>query len=490
MGHTTRAAGGTASPWEAINVTKSPSSGTPSSYLDGVVLDATGLEGWVVGDANGRMTSFSDDGSKVSIVQNAGSLGNEDWGLCNDAHYNGGTYVRYPEKIDGEFSIEVEFSISNAGAGNFCIGVAAWQEEAAVSADTPAMYSGFGRLGSTTLTNPRCHLSGLNGGTETDTDTNVSYASGATLKARLQVDSDGKCRMFFTHGGVEYEHNATSNDFKATVGGSHYVGIVTYANVSGTTFEIKSVTLTANARTETDKGEKVLYDADLASESAQDMQAGGSGDYAIGGASWTFGNMANADQMELDGSTGLVFDINSGEVDASTETAPYMEINIHDLPSYTTWGALGLFYVAIQVAGTGPSEAGHELILRVKAADNASMYSSGGYWRYFSGAQQLVGLKNNTATRTVATGVSWGSNDWFGVVAFGPVTTLHYGAGALAGPSDAAANIHSTSHWSVQGLTPIPGISDLRIRIDFGKGAATADFAGRIERIQIRQVVA
>ncbi|MHC4378416.1 MAG: hypothetical protein ACYS26_17585 [Planctomycetota bacterium] len=325
-------AAGVESPWEAINVTKTPSSGTPSSYLDGVVLDATGLEGWVVGDANGRMTSFSDDGSKISIVQNAGSLGNEDWGLCNDAHYNGGTYVRYPQKIDGEFSIEVEFSISNAGAGNFCIGVAAWQEEAAVSADTPAMYSGFGRLGSTTLTNPRCHLSGLNGATETDTDTFVSYASGATLKARLQVDSDGKCRMFFTHGGVEYEHNATSNDFKATVGGSHYVGIVTYANVSGTTFEIKSVALTANARTATDKGEKVLYDADLASESAQDMQAGGNGDYAIGGASWTFGNMANADQMELDGSTGLVFDINSGEVDASTETAPYPRPpELHDL---------------------------------------------------------------------------------------------------------------------------------------------------------------
>ena len=488
-------AAGSASPWEAISVTKSPSSGTPTSILDGATLDAGAMVDWVVVDANARAVSMSDDGTSFDIELNKGTLGNEDWGNCNDAHYNGGFAIRYPEKIDGEFSIELDVEIPST-SGNCVAGVAAWQEEASVSNDTPSMFSGFGRTGASSVIAPKAYLTGINGHTESNPEALISIGSGVRIKCRLQIDSSGKFRAYYTpDGGSETEHSPTSNDYKATVGGAHYVGIVFYSNTTSETFKIHSVTLTANARTANDKGLQKLADLDLSAVAAADWTANGDGHaWSVPGSNvpvYTYGTTGNS--IDADGSNGIVLDPAVGKAFAgATQDGPVLYLKATDFwpAGYGTHRPLHV-WVVIDVDGDPGTNGDSTLTLAwTKDVPGSAVYSSL-EWAGHATADELFTRLGHGGGNTDGTHYSdLGVPDWMGIYASGQKINGFAGQGAgPAGPAeDASDRVAVSPTWSLSGVRAnmlgtfgLEGNNGVVIAASAGTGAwATAPTIKRI----------
>ena len=66
------------------------------------------------------------------------------------------------------------------------------------------------------------------------------------------------------------------------------------------------------------------YSVDFSALPALDIKTPGDGAVVIDGKTWQSLNMANATALDLDGSTGLVFDVANGTYDYGTRTAPYL----------------------------------------------------------------------------------------------------------------------------------------------------------------------
>jgi len=182
-----------ATPYTELTLALTPSSGTPSSILHDATLDAGLLNGWVVGNPESKLTGAVDNGTTQDLV------------LAQD-------------NLAGAFTASVRFEIAPNG-GHWTFGVAIFQKEPTSVSDQPYAYSGFGRTGSTTLVGPRATLYGINSSTESSTDANISCGAGVEITAHLEVDADGKIRMYYTpDGGSKTEHGAPSGDYINTVG--------------------------------------------------------------------------------------------------------------------------------------------------------------------------------------------------------------------------------------------------------------------------------
>ena len=78
----------------------------------------------------------------------------------------------------------------------------------------------------------------------------------------------------------------------------------------------------AGAAAETGWAQK--YTVDLSTLAVQDLTTGGDGTKTIDGKSWELVNSSNLTALDLDGSTGLVWDVANGTYDYGTRTAPHL----------------------------------------------------------------------------------------------------------------------------------------------------------------------
>jgi len=95
-----------------VDVTATPTSGTPSSIADGATADAGLVDGLYIHDPNGRLASVVDDGSQCRIVTNTGALGDVEFSDIDFFVKN--AYFRHPDRIMGDCTVTLQFKLGGA----------------------------------------------------------------------------------------------------------------------------------------------------------------------------------------------------------------------------------------------------------------------------------------------------------------------------------------------------------------------------------------
>jgi len=261
------------------------------------------------------------------------------------------------------------------------------------------------------------------------------------ITAHLEVDADGKIRMYYTpDGGSKTEHGAPSGDYINTVGSPFYVAIVGYANhASGETFKVHQVDVTANAAASATLGAQLIADLDMTALGSADW-SGADADHTVAGVTVSATNTAGASTFGPDGSTGVNMVPNSGvDDDGSVRDAPRLEVDLSGIvrgawPHPRIWATVE-FTVALA------SNANNHIDIGVCHDDGTTRV-----FARLDGSGNVMGGRSNSSG-----GATQGSTAlaavWMGLVPHLGMGSVYGGTGGVEDAPGSGDHVTPTNAW-------------------------------------------
>lgn len=175
----------------------------------------------------------------------------------------------------------------------------------------------------------------------------------------------------------------------------------------------------------------------------------------------------------------------NGEITAGTEDPVTLSIDLLNFPGLRRILKHPLIRVEARIASGGPSQAGHEVVIRSRH-DGGINYSVGAY-TYFSTSIKFGDMRRVQGGRSNGGSGALAVPGYFGYVGYGTACGTYGGAGGAPAmvPDD---EIESYAAWSLSG-TPIQLGNSHDVRLEFLKGGATADLSVVISDLFIWQVL-